>query len=202
MTTRLFLIRHGVTVWNHEFRYQGHTDIELSETGLRQAQLLQKRLSHTKIQAIYSSDLKRAVQTASVIAQPHRIEVITDPRLREINFGIWEGLKYSELQARYPDLLKIWREAPHLLEVPQGETFQTMRDRALTCINEITSSPIWGDVVVVTHGGTIAALLCGLLDQPLARMWNYRQDNAAVNILAIGEKGVSAEIINDISHLE
>lgn len=202
MAARIILIRHGVTLWNHEFRYQGHTDIALGETGLRQAQLLQKRFSGQEIRAIYSSDLERAVQTAAVIAEPHGIEVITDPRLREINFGVWEGLNYSEIEARYPALLKVWLETPHLLEIPQGETFPAVLERAMSCISEITAGKPAGNTVIVSHGGTISALLCGFLEQPLTRMRTYRQSNAAVNILSINENGVLAETINDISHLE
>jgi len=132
MSNSLILIRHGLTIWNHEFRYQGHTDIELSEEGVKQAQALQKRLAGEKLDAIYSSDLSRAVQTASIIAKPHRLELITDSRLREVNFGVWEGLNFKEIESRYPDLLKTWLEAPHNLEIPQGETFMAMHDRALT----------------------------------------------------------------------
>ena len=202
MTKRLIFIRHGLTLWNHEFRYQGHTDIELSDEGVRQAQSLQKRLAVENIDAIYSSDLSRALQTASIIARPHRLEVVADPRLREVNFGVWEGLNYKEIELRYPELLKVWLETPHLLQVPQAETFLAMQDRALRCIREIIAAKPSGSMAVVSHGGTIAALLCALLEQPLNRMWDYKQKNAAVSILTIDEKGAAAEVINDTSHLE
>jgi len=202
MSNRLILIRHGLTIWNHEFRYQGHTDIELSEEGVKQAQALQKRLAGEKLDAIYSSDLSRAVQTASIIAKPHRLELITDSRLREVNFGVWEGLNFKEIESRYPDLLKTWLEAPHNLEIPQGETFMAMHDRALTCIREIIAVKPSGTTAVVAHGGTIAALLCGLMNQPLTCMWNYKQKNAALNVLTVDKKGVTAEVINDVRHLQ
>lgn len=201
MAIRLILVRHGITYWNYESRYQGHTDIELHPEGIKQACALQKKFAVEKLDAIYSSDLKRAVQTASIIAEPHDLKIKTVPALREINFGEWEGLTYYDIEKKYPKLLKVWLETPHLLEIPQGESFEILRDRAVAGVKKILASQQKGTIAIVTHGGTIAALVCGLLNEPLANMWHYKQKNTAVTILAIREGQVTIESLNDVSHL-
>lgn len=202
MAVRIYLMRHGLTPWNYESRFQGNTDIELSPEGIKQAKALQGRLTTEKLDAIYSSDLTRALQTAEIVAKPHGLEVRTKPGLREIHFGVWEGLTYKDLEREYPQELKTWLEAPHLLAVPQGETFAMLQDRAIKCLREILAFHPHGNIAVVAHGGTIAALICGLLQEPLAKMWNYRQKNTALNVLKWEEGRVSVELLNDSSHLE
>lgn len=201
MTSRLFIIRHGMTHWNSEGRYQGHTDIELNSEGIAQAFALQRRLQYVDLEAVYSSDLSRAYKTAEIIAQPHGLKVKIAPGLKEINFGVWEGLNYHALKQEYPEQLQVWLEKPHLLNVPQGETFSSVRDRAVAEANRIMEGHPDGNVAFVTHGGTIAALICGLLGQPLEKMWQYKQKNTAVNILRKEGPRYELELLNDTSHL-
>lgn len=201
MTSRLIIIRHGMTYWNNESRYQGHTDIELNPEGIDQALALQHRLAGTKLEAIYSSDLSRAYKTAEIIAQPHGLKVSIAPGLKEINFGAWEGLTYQDLLRDYPEQLKVWLEKPHDLNVPQGETFPQVRDRAVAEVHKILQQHQIGNVAIVTHGGTIAALICGLLGEPLSCMWQYKQKNTAVNVLRKQGDSYELELFNDISHL-
>lgn len=201
MTIRIFLVRHGLTIWNHEFRYQGHTDIELSSEGIEQAQALQKRLEDVEFTAIISSDLQRALQTATIINEAHQIKIQINESFKEVNFGVWEGLTYQDLQAKYPDQLKTWLETPHLLQVEKGETFVELRDRALIGFNQVISQYPVGNILIVSHGGTIAAMICGILQEPLEKMWGYKQKNASINILSINENRVTIELLNDTSHL-
>lgn len=201
MPSRLIFVRHGLTIWNHEFRYQGHTDIELSEEGITQARALQKRLSTEKPSAIYSSDLRRAWQTAQIIAQSFCLPVNILPELREINFGIWEGLTYPDLEKNYPELLKTWLETPDQLIIPGGETFAIVQERALKVVKDIAQQYPDNTVIIVTHGGTIAAILCGLQGEPLRNLWKYRHGNTAVTILSVDKNRATVEILNDTSHL-
>lgn len=201
MTARLIIIRHGKTYWNNERRYQGHVNIELSPEGIAQAKELQKRLASSKIDAIYSSDSSRAFRTAEIIAEPHGLKVIPTLGLKEINFGVWEGLTYDEILRDYPEELKIWQESPQDLRIKNGETFTFIRDRAVTAVKEILQEYPGGTVAFVSHGGTIAALICGLLEQPLSMMWKYRQNNTAVNILIKNGNKYEIELLNDTSHL-
>lgn len=201
MTSKLIILRHGMTYWNNESRYQGHTDIELNPQGIAQAHAVRERLAGTKLEAIYSSDLSRAFKTAEIIAQPHGLKVSVAPGLKEINFGVWEGLTYTDLLRDYPEQLQVWLERPHDLNVPQGETFLQVRDRAVAEVQRIIHEHPTGTVVIVTHGGTIAALICGLLGQPLSCMWQYKQKNTALNILSKQGDRFELEVFNDISHL-
>ncbi|MDX9872350.1 MAG: alpha-ribazole phosphatase [Clostridia bacterium] len=201
MGTRLFLVRHGHTLWNHELRYQGHTDIELSAEGIAQAQALRDRLSRESFAVIYSSDLSRAYETARIINEAHRLEIQIRTDLKEINFGVWEGLTYHDLMEKFPDEVSVWQKTPHLLKIDKGESFSDLRDRALGAVKEIISLHREGDVLIVAHGGTIAALLCGILDEPLEKMWAYKQKNAAVNIIRFGDERAVLEVLNDTAHL-
>ncbi|MBZ4653671.1 MAG: pspA 1 [Peptococcaceae bacterium] len=201
MPSRLIFVRHGLTIWNYEFRYQGHTDIELSEEGIAQAQALQKRLSTEKPSAIYSSDLRRAWQTAQIIAEAFGLPVNLLPELREINFGVWEGLTYRDLEKNYPELLKTWLETPDQLVIPGGETFAMVQERALKAVKDIAQQYPDDTVIIVTHGGTIAAIICGLQGEHLSSMWKYKHGNTAVTILRVDKNRTVVEILNDTSHL-
>jgi len=202
MAIRLYLVRHGLTIWNHEFRYQGHTDISLSSEGIAQAKALQQRFQLENFTAIFCSDLQRAQETARIINQPHKLRIQVNQYFKEINFGEWEGLTYDDLKDKYPEQIKVWQKTPHLLRLERGETFVELRDRALIGIREITSKYPEGNILIVTHGGTIASLICGLLEEPLTKMWDYKQKNSAVNILNISDKKVTIELLNDTSHLQ
>lgn len=202
MATNFFLIRHGLTFWNHEHRYQGHTDIELNNEGIRQAQTLKKRFAMEKFDAIYSSDLKRALKTAEIINEIHQLPIQISSELREINFGVWEAHTYRELERDYPELLKIWLTKPELLHIPQGESFAMVRDRAVKLIRNIVLQYSNSTVAVITHGGTIAALICGLLGLSLDNIRKYKHNNAAVTLLTITQDKVILKLFNDLSHLE
>lgn len=202
MTSRLIIIRHGKTYWNNERRYQGHTDTELSPEGIAQAEALQRRLQSQKIEAIYSSDLSRAFRTAEIMAKPHGLKVVPTLGLKEINFGVWEGLTFEEIQRDYPEQLKIWQERPQDLRIQDGETFSFIKEKAVATVHQIMQEHPGGTVAFVSHGGTIAALICGLLEEPLAMMWKYRQNNTAVNILLKKGDKYKIELLNDASHLE
>jgi alpha-ribazole phosphatase len=181
--TRLLLVRHGETIWNHTSRYQGHTDIELSETGREQARSLAKRLKTEKVKAVYSSDLKRAFETASILASPHNLPVKATKELREINFGDWEGLTYQEIMEEYRELASEWYQHPGKIRIPGGETFTDVKERAYNTILELARQNDPGTIIVVAHGGTIRAIICGLLDIDLNHAFQIRQDNTALNII-------------------
>jgi broad specificity phosphatase PhoE len=150
--TTVFLVRHGATAWNHSKKAQGQADIELNDTGYRQAIATAEELSHVSVEAVYSSDLKRAYGTAEPIAKTHGVEVETDPAFREIDQGEWEGLHVDEIRRRWPDL---WGPARHYSTRPGGESPQQVRERALQALENVVKAHPDGAVVVVSHGGTI-----------------------------------------------
>lgn len=199
--TKLILVRHGLTIWNHEFRYQGHTDIPLAEEGLRQAEKVAKRLAKEQIGAIYASDLGRAAQTAQTVAEQHRLPVFLLPALREVNFGLWEGKTYQELKQEYTESIDDWFEKPADMVIPQGETFPQVKERAYAAILEVIKKHPDETTVVVSHGGTIRTILCAVMGLHLNKLWCIKQDNTAVNILEFYKDKAFITLVNDVHHL-
>jgi alpha-ribazole phosphatase len=195
-------VRHGQTLWNHIARYQGHSDIELSDTGRDQASRLSLRLSTVSLQAVYASDLKRALDTARIIAEPHGLDVQELPQLREINFGAWEGLTFQDIEQRYPDIAKSWHASPGSVRIPDGETFQELMERTYSTILDLAKSNDPGTVAVVTHGGAIRSIICALLGVDLNNLFRIRQDNVALNIIDFYDGYGILNLLNDTHHLE
>ena len=152
MTTKIFLVRHGATKWNLEKRAQGHADIDLNEEGHRQAAAVATELARTELGAVYSSDLKRAMDTARAIADTHGLEVQVDKDFREIDQGEWEGLTADEIRRRWPDQ---WGPNRHYNQRPGGESPQEVRKRALEALARAVKENRDEAIAVVSHGGTI-----------------------------------------------
>jgi len=200
--TKLLLVRHGETVWNYISRYQGHTDIELSEKGRKQAQLLSKSLHTEEIKAVYSSDLTRAAETAGILAAPHGLPVQVTKELREINFGAWEGLTHREIMEQFKDVAAEWYDHPGKVRIPGGESFQDLKERAYRKILDLLAENDPGTIITVAHGGTIRAVVCGLLDIDLNHAFQIRQDNTALNIIEYHPQGYTVlALLNGTSHL-
>jgi len=199
--TRVLLVRHGRTSWNHAARYQGHTDVALSEIGRKQAQLLAQRLAKEEIKAVYASDLRRALETAKILAEPHNLAVETLPGLREINFGYWEGLTFAEISEKYKDLAERWYSAPAEVQIPGGETFFQLKERVYSTVLELVKKHNQETIVVVTHAGPIRALICALFNIDLNYAFRIRQDNCALSIIEFYEGTGILCLLNDTSHL-
>ena len=154
-TSRIILVRHGETIWNREGRCQGASDIPLSEIGHEQAQALAAALSREVVHAVYSSDLVRARQTAEAIAARHRLPVLADARLRELNQGELEGQGLKEMLAGRPELLKQWLDQPADVCMPGGESMRAMQARSGRAVEEIAHRHPDQTCIIVGHG------LCG-----------------------------------------
>ena len=145
--TTILLARHGETDWNKEGRWQGWADPPLNETGRAQAQALAAQLRDTPFDAVYASDLQRAHETAVIVAAPHEVPVVADPRLREIDVGSWSGLTREEIDQRFADGRR-----------SDGETPAQHAERVVAAVHAIARENLGRRVLVVTHGGTIRAL--------------------------------------------
>ncbi len=203
MSCRLFLVRHGETDWNVDFRFQGQSDIELTDVGKTQARKLGLSLADEKISAIYSSDLSRAVKTAKIIAVHHELNIKKIPELREINFGIWEGLTYDEINKSYSDLYKEWRENTTDVKIPKGESLSEVAERSVRAIHQLVDQHKDESIVVVTHGGVIRCIVSSVLRMDLNHFWRLRLDNTSVSVLDFLDGG--REIVtqlNNCSHLD
>lgn len=202
MGLRVYLVRHGETEWNTMAKFQGHTDVPLSEYGREQARLLGKRLSKENFIKVYASDLQRALETAKIISCFHGIDVLTRPELREMNFGFWEGLTYNEIKKSFQEEIKKWWEEPLTTRIPGGETLSEMVERCVLSIKNIVTAYPEGNVIVVTHGGAIRSIVGSVLGMDLNKYWRLRQDNACLNIIDFPqwERGILT-LFNDCSHL-
>lgn len=200
--TRIFLIRHGETQWNFDARYQGHSDIELSEKGTLQGEKLGLYFKRFSLDAVYASDLKRAFTTAQLIAQYHNLEVQLVPDMREINFGVWEGLTFKDIREKYRELADMWLKEPEQLVIPEGENFAQVKKRAYQAILNLVDKHQGQNVVVVSHGGTIRTVLCAILDLPLSKMWQIKQDNTALNMIEFYQNQGIIGLLNSTAHLD
>ena len=200
---KLLLVRHGETDWNLARRYQSYSDIPLNQNGIQQAQLLAKRLATEKIDAIYSSDLSRATETARYIANEHeQVSTIQcDPRWRELSFGKWEGLNHEELQTQWQTEVNAWYADPVNVSPPDGETMLQMSTRVQSGLDELKSKYSEETVLVVTHSGVIQVLLCLLLGMELNRYWQFHVVQASLTILNLYEDAAILEVFNDASYL-
>ena len=158
--TTLVLIRHGQTDWNVEGRWQGQADLSLNNRGREQARHVAEYQSQFEFVALYSSDLRRAMETAQVIGAAMGVEVYPDPRLREINLGRWQGMLAGDIRAQYPDEYKRWHESPLTAHPPDGEDVPALATRVLEAVNEIIARYPRQCVGIVAHELPIAVVLC------------------------------------------
>lgn len=197
---RLLLVRHGLTVWNQERRYIGSDDIPLNEIGKHQAAALANRLKEENVDAIYSSDLKRSLETASIIGESWKIQPKIDPRLREMSFGVFEGLTFQEAQERYPDMLSKWLADSN--QTPdEGESFTAFSHRISSFLSEISSSNNPESVLIVAHGGTLREILRLLLGLPPDGHWYFRIDPASLSEVHLYDGHPSIIQLNSTCHL-
>ncbi|MDB5761872.1 MAG: histidine phosphatase family protein [Herminiimonas sp.] len=204
--TEIILVRHGETDWNVEKRLQGHLDIALNAEGERQAAALGQALSAEPVDAIFASDLQRAMQTAQAIAAPRAMAIHIEPALRERCYGAFEGLLYGDIGKRYPDAYAAWRAHDVDARFPAGrhqaETLREFFERAMGVITRLANAYGNRKIVVVTHGGVLecvyrAAKAIGFLP---AR--DFDIFNASIN--RIVWNGAAMQILQwgDIAHLK
>jgi alpha-ribazole phosphatase len=199
---RLLLVRHGETEWNATGRYQGQTDIPLNAAGHRQAKAVAERLAAERIDAIYASDLLRAWATAEAIAEPHDVEPRPDARLREMNYGDWQGLTYQQIAEQAPEALAAWNADRVHRTPPGGESLADLATRAESLLAEIRAAHLEGTVAVVSHGGTVRMILCVLLGHPPASYWQFEMDNTGVSEIELQDRGPVVIRWNDVQHLK
>lgn len=205
MIIDLLLIRHGETTWNQERRYQGQQDSPLSELGLEQAEKTAAYLRQPSIDAIYTSDLLRAKVTAEVIGRPHGLSPIEDERLREISFGVWEGLTRAEVQAKYPQIFADRFRDTQNVRVPGGELPGEVVDRLMDFVSDLVSKHGNHRVACISHGGSLRLLLAALLGLPLEKSYCFNMSNAGISHLSFNpQQGPclwQVHYINSTAHL-
>ncbi len=199
--TEIILARHGETEWNVEEIFRGQVDVTLNETGVRQAQLLAQYLAKLKVEVIYSSPLQRAVQTATVVAHQHHLEVSITPALIDFNFGQWQGLPVPVVKSRYPELFAEWASHPDLVKIPDGESLKAVSDRAMALVDEVVTK-YTGTIVLVSHRVVNKVLTCALLGLDNSRFWNIRMDTCGITTFSYENGRFILTKHNDTSFLK
>jgi broad specificity phosphatase PhoE len=198
--TELILARHGETEWNVEEVFRGRIDVELNQNGIKQAELLAEYLSELKIEAVYSSPLKRALKTAEAVARRHHLEVEASPGLNDCDFGQWQGLSLREVKDKYKKLYEQWAESPQLVKIPGGESLEGVRERALKVVNGVIAKHS-GAVVLVAHRVVNKVLICALLGLDNSHFWNIRQDVGGTTFFSYQDGRLVLTRHNDTSYL-
>ena len=198
---KLYLIRHGQTMWNLEGKIQGRTDIPLNEKGIEQARRLSKAMESRPVTAVFSSPLKRALETAGIVADKKKLPVIQVPELEEVDFGLWEGLTWQEISAAYPEDFALWDKNPADHTPTGGELRENCRKRCEKAMNFIFNQAE-GDIAIVAHGG----ILVFVVDYLLRRCRERNEiivKNASITTLEYDKKTGTGTLLslNDISHL-
>ncbi|MFA4889716.1 MAG: histidine phosphatase family protein [Candidatus Omnitrophota bacterium] len=211
MTTKLILIRHGITEWNKEGRYCGYKDVNLSSQGKAQVIKLRKSLKKINFDRIYCSDRKRALQTRTILfgsgfgkRKPNhglaaKSDFIKVKGLREINFGVFEGLKHNEIVEKYPEVYKEWLIDPYKGRIPNAESMQVFKKRVQGAINKILHFNRGKTIAVVCHGGVIGIFVSSILKS--RDFWSYVPSAASVTIVEYRNNKLKINKFNDKTHL-
>jgi broad specificity phosphatase PhoE len=197
----ILIIRHGETVWNREQVFRGRTDIPLSERGRQQAEHVAGALKAAGVEAIYSSPLARATETAAPLAALSGIEVVVDERLIDMSFGRWEGKARSEIEPAEPELYRIWHESPERFRVPGGESLSEVLARAWPAVEDLAQKHASGRAALVTHRVVCKLLLLAALGAGPDAFWRLRLDTASISAIDRTEREWVVTRLNDTHHL-
>ncbi|MBI2008551.1 histidine phosphatase family protein [Candidatus Amesbacteria bacterium] len=196
---KIYLVRHAQSQANAERKYQGQSyDTDLSDLGCQQAKILADFLHPQPVRKIVASPLKRAYQTAEILAENFGLSVEAEPRLIETNHGRWEGQRFTDLEINDSDLWQLWQTHPSHMVFPGGEAFSATASRVISWWQ--TAQTWTEDAVAVTHDNIIQVLLTHLHGLPLDRIRDYRIRNTAVTTIELTRPPV-VHTIGDISHL-
>ncbi len=198
---KLFLVRHCQTDWNREHRIQGSSDVHLNEEGRRQSSALTEWFKQFKIDAIYSSPMRRAIETAEGIAKNFNLKIRTLEGLRELNHGTLEGKSSIDVWNRHGALLNKWIEDPMSIKLPGGESIADLKERVWKAVNEITLKHADENVVVVGHHFTNLIIIAMAIGLDLRNIWRLKQDESAVSLLLHNEFGWRLIYCNSLEHL-
>ncbi|MEW6674951.1 MAG: histidine phosphatase family protein [Nitrospirota bacterium] len=196
MVTTLYLIRHGQILYHDEWRFTGHLDIEMDEIGISQLYTIADHLSRYTIRAVYSSDLKRSLKGAAIIARKLNISLLINPSFRELSFGEWEGLKIEEISETIPDDLTDFRFGG-------GETIRELQQRVISALKGIITRHKGEGIALIGHGGVNRVILLDALRMELKNFYRIKQEYGCLNIIEYADDGfASVRLINGGPNLE
>jgi len=199
------LIRHGESVWNGERRIQGNQDPPLSPRGRQQAVRLAARLSvhlPRRPAALFASPLRRAAETAEIVAGAMSLPVVAEPGLREMGLGSWEGRTVPEIRAASPGAYEAWLKDPQAHPAPGGERLEAFAARVTAAFEGLRVAHPDADLILVSHGGPIKALMCHILGVDVRLLFRIQQDNTALSAVQLDGETRRVVLLNDTCHLQ
>jgi len=202
MPTTILLVRHGQTDSNLNGFYMGWSGEDLNEQGYTQAHSLSSRLASFSIASVYTSPLKRAYNTAMVIAKPHNLELKVLDDLIEMQLGDWQGLHINEIARQWPDLWRQWQTDPTDVTVPNGESFRQAMARIIRAYNTIVAANQGGQVLIVTHEVAVKVIAIHVLGAPSSIYRKFEIANASLSAIRIANGKTRLVTLNDTSHLK
>lgn len=199
----LYLVRHGQTVWNSSGRYQGRTDVALSDLGLAQAKQTALWFKDVPLDGVITSPLIRASRTAESIADIRHLPLEKDDRLKELSFGDWEGKTYDEIEAIWPGMIEAMYHDAGDLQLPHGESFEDCRKRCMEAVHDIIGRGDNKTWAIVCHGAALRTIICSMIHIPLSRCWNLALSNACISAIQVypGDMNV-LYMLNSTDHLK
>ena len=197
----LIIVRHGETDWNSIGRCQGISDVQLNDNGRRQTRELGESLKGEDISAVYSSNLKRAFDTAKEIARHHNLKVNIETDLSEMDQGVFEGLSFDEIRKDYSHILAKWKEDPDSLKLPDGESLKEVQERGWGVFEKVYENHREETVVLASHNLTINTLLCRFSKVGLKEARNFNLSSACKSLIVCEDGKFDITVLNDLSHL-
>jgi len=206
MALNLYIVRHGETEWNKRGIMQGHLNSDLTNLGKNQAKKLSKSLSHINFEAVYTSTLSRAINTTQIILGNKENKIIQSELIKEIDMGIWQGMEKQIVNKNYPEHIENFWKNPHKYDynLIKGESYSALYNRVQIFLNSIYDKFENGNILIVSHGVTIKAILNTILKKPIEEFWEGDFIlNTSVSLIKMNSKeNFEIKFISDISHLE
>jgi len=200
--TKVYLVRHGQTDWNKKLTFRGRIDVPLNEAGHREAKAISDALKDKNIGAIYTSPLRRSIETAQPIAKFFHLEIVPVQGLIDISYGNWEGLTFSEVKKQYSDQYEKWEKKPDLIRFPHGETLDEAKERSFRAFKDIIKENPGKSILIIPHRVINKVLLCALLGLSNSHFWEIKQDTGCINLIEYLNNRFILSLVNDTCHLK
>jgi broad specificity phosphatase PhoE len=200
--TKIYLIRHGQTEWNRRQTFRGIIDIPLNERGHREAEAILEAMKDNNISAIYTSPLRRSMETAKPIEKFFHLKIFPVKGLIDINYGDWQGLTIDDVKKRYKEQYNQWVKTPNLIRFPNGETLDEVQERSFCAFKDIVKENPGKTIVIIPHRVINKVLLCALLGLNNSHFWEIRQDTGCINLIEYSNDRFVLSLVNDTCHLK
>jgi len=198
---KLIVGRHGETLYNQENVFRGTLEVPLNRRGEKQAALLSRALKDEQGAAIYASPQLRALNTAQIVARPHNLTPVAEPRLADLDFGEWQGKPIKEVEAQYPELYRQWQENPYQLQIPQGGNVRRVEENLKSLLVQLEAEFPEQTVILVTHRLVVKVLLVMVLQLPPQGYWQLKPEVASITRLEKHPKYFVLTSFNEQWHL-